>query len=167
LLVVYGVGLLGYSVYFFLVRAFYSRQNTKTPALLNVAIFGLYAVLAYGLSSVWGVTGVVLALAVAYTVLAVLSLAATRREIGLIDGRRLLRSLLKIFAAGAIMYAVARLGTSLVGMGADFAERLLVLATVGGASLAVYIAVAFVLRTEELESAFALLRRRSTGKAAG
>jgi putative peptidoglycan lipid II flippase len=167
LLVVYGVGLLGYSVYFFLVRAFYSRQNTKTPALLNVAIFGLYAVLAYGLSSVWGVTGVVLALAVAYTVLAVLSLAATRREIGLIDGRRLLRSLLKIFAAGAIMYAVARLGTSLVGMGADFAERLLVLATVGGASLAVYIAVAFVLRTEELESVSALLRRRSAGKAAG
>ena len=43
LLVVYAAGLLGYSVYFFLVRAFYSRQNTKTPALLNVAIFVLHA----------------------------------------------------------------------------------------------------------------------------
>jgi putative peptidoglycan lipid II flippase len=167
LLVVYGAGLLGYSVYFYLVRAFYSRQNTKTPAALNVAIFLLYAALAYSLSSIWEVTGVVLALAVAYTVLAILSLAATRREIGPIDGRRLLRSLLKILAAGAIMYVVARMGTSLVGMGADFAERLLVLVAVGGASLAVYIAVAFALRTEELESASALLRRRSTGKAAG
>jgi putative peptidoglycan lipid II flippase len=110
------------------------------------------------------VTGVVLALAVAYTVLAILSLAATRREIGLIDGRRLLRSLLKIFAAGAIMYVVARVGTSLVGAGSDFAERLLVLVAVGGVSLAVYITVAFILRTEELEAAFALFRRRSAGK---
>jgi putative peptidoglycan lipid II flippase len=166
LLVVYGVGLLGYSVYFFLVRAFYSRQNTKTPALLNVAIFGLYAVLATGLSRVLGVTGVVLALTIAYAVLAILGLAATRREIGLIDGRRLLRSLLKIFAAGTVMYAVATAGKLLVGEGSEFADRLLILVTVGGASLAVYVGVAFLLRTEELESAFALLRR-STGKAAG
>ena len=166
LLVVYGAGLLGYSVYFYLVRAFYSRQNTKTPAALNAAIFLLYAALAYSLSRIWEVTGVVLALAIAYTVLALLSLAATRREIGLIDGRRLLRSLLKILAAGAVMYVVARVGASLVGMGSDFAERLLVLVAVGGASLAVYVAVAFVLRTEELESAFVLLRRRSSGKAA-
>jgi putative peptidoglycan lipid II flippase len=164
LLVVYGAGLLGYSVYFYLVRAFYSRQNTKTPAALNVAIFFLYAVLAYSLSRIWEVTGVVLALAVAYTVLAILSLAATRREIGLIDGRRLLRSLLKILAAGASMYVVARVGTSLVGAGSDFAERLLVLVAVGGVSLAVYITVAFILRTEELEAAFALFRRHSAGK---
>jgi putative peptidoglycan lipid II flippase len=167
LLVVYGAGLLGYSVYFFLVRAFYSRQNTRTPALLNVAIFGLYAVLAYGLSRVLEVTGVVLALSTAYAVLAILSLAATRREIGLIDGRRLLRSTLKILAAGAAMYGVARLGTSLLGVGSDFTERLLILATTGGASLAVYVGVAFVLRTEELHSALALLRRRPAGKAAG
>src|SRR5829696_3222257 len=116
LLVAYSVGLLGYSAYFFLVRAFYSRQNTKTPALLNVVIFLLYAALAYGLSRVWEVTGVVLALSIAYAVLAVLSLAAMRRAIGRIDGGRLLRSLLKILVAGAAMYTVARIGTSLLGM---------------------------------------------------
>jgi putative peptidoglycan lipid II flippase len=167
LLVVYAAGLLGYAVYFYLVRAFYSRQNTKTPAALNVAIFVLYAALAYGLSRFWHVTGVVLALAVAYTVLAVLSLAAMRRETGRLDGRRLLRSLLKILAAGAAMYAVARAGTSLVGTGSDFAERLGVLVAVGGGSLAVYLGVAFLLGTEELKSVVALLRRRSAGKVAG
>jgi putative peptidoglycan lipid II flippase len=167
LLVVFAAGLLGYSVYFFLVRAFYSRQNTKTPAALNVAIFLLYAVLAYGLSRVLGVTGVVLALSIAYAVLAILGLAATRREIGLIEGRRLLRSLLKILAAGALMYVVARTGTLLLGAGSDLTERLFILVTSGGASLAVYIGVAFLLRTEELESAFTLLRRRSARKSAG
>jgi putative peptidoglycan lipid II flippase len=167
LLVVYAAGLLGYSVYFYLVRAFYSRQNTKTPALLNVAIFMLYAGLAYGLSRVWGVAGVVLALSIAYAVLAALGLAATRQEIGQIEGRRLVRSLLKILAAGTVMYVVARTGTLLLGAGSDLAERLFILVTVGGASLAVYMGVAYLLRTEELESAFALLRRRSAGKSAG
>jgi putative peptidoglycan lipid II flippase len=167
LLVVYAAGLLGYSVYFFIVRAFYSRQNTKTPALLNVAIFMLYAGLAYGLSRVWGVAGVVLALSIAYAVLAALGLAATRREIGQIEGRRLVRSLLKILAAGTVMYVVARTGTLLLGAGSDLAERLFILVTVGGASLAVYMGVAYLLRTEELESAFTLLRRRSAGKSAG
>ncbi|HYQ85433.1 MAG TPA: lipid II flippase MurJ, partial [Rubrobacter sp.] len=167
LLVVYAAGLLGYSVYFFLVRAFYSRQNTKTPALLNVAIFVLYAGLAYGLSRVWGVTGVVLALSIAYAVLAALGLAATRREIGRIEGRRLVRSVLKILAAGTVMYAVAGAGTSLLGTGSDFTGRLFVLVAVGGASLAIYTGVAYLLRAEELEAAFALLRRRSAGKSAG
>jgi putative peptidoglycan lipid II flippase len=166
LLVVYGAGLLGYSVYFYLVRAFYSRQNTRTPAVLNVAIFLLYAALAYGLSRLWGVTGVVLALAVAYTVLAILSLAAMRRETGRLDGRRLLGSVLKAIIAGTAMYAVARIGTLLLGIGSDFTTRLLVLVAVGGVSLTVYLGVAFLLRAEELKSVD-ILRRRSAGKSSG
>jgi putative peptidoglycan lipid II flippase len=165
LLAVYAAGLLGYSVYFYLVRAFYSRQNTKTPAVLNVAIFVLYAGLAYGLSRAMGVTGVVLALSIAYAALAALGLGAMRRKIGRIDGRRLLRSLVKMLLAGTAMYVVARTGTLLLGTGSDFAGRLFVLVTIGGASLAVYIGVAYLLRTEELESAFTLLRRRA-GKGA-
>ena len=167
LLVVYAAGLLGYSVYFYLVRAFYSRQNTKTPAALNVVIFLLYAALAFGLSRVWGITGVVLGLAAAYSVLAILSLAAMRRETGRLDGRRLVTSLLKVLASGAAMYAVAEVGTTLLGVGSTFAERLLVLVAVGGLSLAVYLGVAFALGTEELKSVLTLLRRRSDRKAAG
>jgi putative peptidoglycan lipid II flippase len=160
LLVSYSVGLLGYSAYFFLVRAFYSRQNTKTPALLNVVIFLLYAALAYGLSRIFGVIGVVLALSLAYAVLAVLGLFATRREIKRIDGRRLLRSTAKVLAAGAAMYAVAWGGTAVFGTGSDALGRALILTAVGGASLAAYLGVAYLLRAEELRSAVALLRRR-------
>jgi putative peptidoglycan lipid II flippase len=160
LLIAYSVGLLGYSAYFFFVRAFYSRQNTKTPALLNVGILFVYAALAYGLSYPLEAVGVVLALSIAYALLAALALGTTRQEIGGIDGRRLLLSLAKILAAGAVMCAVALAGTSLLGTGADFAGRLLVLLAVGGASLAAYLGVAFALRTEELKSVAGLLRRR-------
>ena len=161
LLVAYAVGLLGYSAYFFLVRAFYSRQNTVTPAILNVGILIVYAALAYGLSHFFRAVGVVLALSIAYAALALLALATTRREIGGIDGRRLLISLAKMLAAGAIMYAVALAGTTLLGTGTNFTERLLILAAVGTVSLAAYLAAAFVLRTEELRSVAGLLRRRT------
>ena len=162
LLVDYAVGLLGYSASFFLVRAFYSRQNPMTPARLNVGILAVYAVLAYGLSSLFKAVGVVLALSAAYAALAVFALVTTRREIGRIDGRRLLVSLAKALAAGAVMYAVALGGTSLLGTGSDFAGRLLVLVAVGGASLAAYLGVAFLLRAEELKSVAGLLRRRAS-----
>jgi putative peptidoglycan lipid II flippase len=160
LLIAYSVGLLGYSAYFFLVRAFYSRQNTKTPAILNVGILFAYAALAYGLSYLLGAVGVVLALSIAYAVLALLALGATRREIGRLDGRHLLTSLAKILTAGGAMYAVALAGTALLGGGSDFTQRLLVLVAVGGVSLAAYLGVAFLLGTEELKSVAGLFRRR-------
>jgi hypothetical protein len=59
------------------------------------------------------------------------------------------------------MYAAARAGTSLLGVGSDFAGHLVVLVAVGGASLAVYLGVAYLLGTEELRSVVTLLRRRS------
>jgi putative peptidoglycan lipid II flippase len=162
LLAAYSVGLLGYATYFFLVRAFYSRQNTKTPALLNVSLLAIYMLLAYGLTRVpaVGVAGVALALSGANAVLALVGLAAMRREIKRLGGRRLLRSLAKMLSAGAVMYAVAWGGTAILGAGSGALERVYILAVVGGGSLAAYLAVAFLLKTEELKPAVTLLRRR-------
>ena len=160
LLVAYAVGLLGYSAYFYLVRAFYSRQNTATPAVLNVAIFLLYAALAYGLSLLLEAQGIVLALSAAYAVLALVALVATRREIKRVGGRLLLSSLAKMLVAGGAMYAVALGGTALLGTGSNALDRLVILAVVGGASLAAYLAVAYALKSEELSPAVALFKRR-------
>ena len=160
LLVAYSVGLLGYSAYFLLVRAFYARQNTKTPAVLNVAIFAFYVAVAYALSRLFEVVGIALALSAVYTVLAVLGLWAMRRETKRLEGRRLLVSLTKALAAGVVMYAVARGGTALLGTGSGALDRLAILAAVGSASLAAYLAAAYVLRAEELSPAIALFKRR-------
>jgi hypothetical protein len=62
---------------------------------------------------------------------------------------------------------VAIIGTTLFGVGSNFADRLLTIVAVGGVSLAVYLGVAFLLGTEELKAVLTLLRRRSAGKAAG
>ena len=165
LLVAYSVGLLGYATYFFLIRAFYSRQNTKIPALLNVGLFVLYAALAFGLSNVMGVVGVALALSVANVVLALVGLAVMRREIKRIGGRRLLWSLAKILTAGTVMYGLARAGTSFLGVGSGPLEQILTISVVGGGSLAAYLGVAFLLKAEELRSVAVLLRRRRVAEA--
>lgn len=164
LLIGYGVGLLGYAIYFVLVRSFYSRQNTRIPAALNVGMLGLYAVLAYALSEVIGLSGLALALSGASAVAALVALAAMRREIKRIDGRRLLRSLARTLAAGAVMCAVAVGGISLLGMGSEALERALIVAAVGSVSLGAYLAAAFLLGAEEMKFAVDLLKRRREEK---
>ena len=157
LLVAYSVGLLGYSAYFFLSgpstppehQDASPAQRRHLPAVRGP---GLHAL------PLLEVLGVVLALSIAYAVAA--GLLATRREIKRIDGRRLLRSTAKALVAGAVMYAVASGGAMVLGTGSDAVGRVLVLAVIGGASLAAYLGVAYALKTEELKSAVALLRRR-------
>jgi hypothetical protein len=83
-----------------------------------------------------------------------------RGEIKRLDGRRLLRSMAKIFAAGAVMYAVARGGLWLAGPGGEALKRATILVFVGGAALAAYCGVALLLRAEELGPTATLLRRR-------
>jgi putative peptidoglycan lipid II flippase len=130
------------------------------PALLNICLFGLYVPVAYALSDVLGVVGLALALSAVNAVFALLCLAAMRREMGQIGGRRLLRSLTRILIAGAIMYAVAWAGVALLGNGTGLLDRALILTSVGGASLVVYLGVAYLLGAEELKSVIALIRKR-------
>jgi putative peptidoglycan lipid II flippase len=101
-----------------------------------------------------------LALSAVNAVFALLCLAAMRREIASIGGRRLLRSLARILIAGAIMYVVAWGGVALLGSGTGLLDRAVVLTVVGGTSLAVYLGVAYLLGAEELKSVVALIRRR-------
>lgn len=162
-LVAYAVGLVGYSAYFFMVRAFYSRQNTKTPAILNVAIFIVFVGFSYALSRLLEAPGIALALSVSYAVLALASLWATRREIGRVEGRRLLVSLAKILISGAAMYGVALLGIELLGTGSNSWDRLLILLLAGSASVAAYLGVALALRAEEIRTVTDIIKRSRRG----
>jgi Na+/melibiose symporter-like transporter len=69
--------------------------------------------------------------------------------------------LVKIFAAGAAMYAVARGGLWLMGAGTGFMNSAVILIFVGGAALAAYFGTSLLLKVEELGSTTTLLRKRS------
>ena len=160
LLVAYSVGLLAYAGYFLLVRAFYSRQNSKAPAFLNLFSFVLYIAFAYGLSRIMGVVGVALALSGVNAILVLVSLVVMRRQIRSIDGRHLISSLVRVLTAGAAMYTVAWGGTVLLGDGSGALERAAILGIIGSVSLGAYLGAAFLLGAEEMKSVIALLQRR-------
>lgn len=168
LLIAYAAGLIGYATYFVLVRSFYARQNTKTPATMNVGLLALYVVLAYLLSSVpaIGVTGIAWAFSAAYGLLALGLLVAMRRETKTLDGRRILASLVRILLAGAAMYGVARLGLAAFGTGTNLLERVLLIGGLGGVSTAAYLGAAALLRVRELRDGVSFIRNRRGGQSA-
>jgi putative peptidoglycan lipid II flippase len=97
----YSLGLLSFTVYLFINRAFYSLQDTWTPLALNFtgnlsnSVFNLLAVGALG------VPGLALGHALAYTVIAAVAIWLIVRRVREIDLKLVLASMSRVSAAGA------------------------------------------------------------------
>ena len=108
----FALGLVGFSAYLFILRAFYARKDTRTPFLLNCVENALNTVFALALVGRYGVTGLAYSYALAYSVAAVLSMAVLLRRMPGFDVRSLLDTLGRLLGAAAVMgvavWAVAR-----------------------------------------------------------
>ena len=78
------VGLVGFSLYLFVLRGFYSHGDTRTPFFINCWENALNIVLAIVLVDRFGVHGLGLAFAVAYLVSSLIALQVLRRRHGTI-----------------------------------------------------------------------------------
>lgn len=151
------VGLLGYSVYLFTLRAFYALKDTRTPFLLNVAENGLNIALAFALQPWLGVPGLALSYALAYAVAAVLAVRALEKRIGVLD-------------RGALGTSVARIGLASAAMGGAVAVAIrvaggpaVVQTVVGvGVGAAIYGALVLALRIDEVGALRTRLARRES-----
>jgi putative peptidoglycan lipid II flippase len=76
------IGLVGFSLYLFVLRGFYSHGDTRTPFFINCAENGLNILLAIVLVDRFGVRGLGLAFAIAYLVSALIALLVLRRRHG-------------------------------------------------------------------------------------
>ena len=76
------VGLVGFSLYLFVLRGFYSHGDTRTPFLINCAENALNIVLALVLAPRFDVLGLGLAFSLAYLVSAVVALEVLHRKHG-------------------------------------------------------------------------------------
>jgi putative peptidoglycan lipid II flippase len=155
----FSLGLVPFSVYLFSLRAYYSLQDTRTPFFLNCFENALNIVLAFPLYKAFGVPGLAVAFAGAYGGASLLTLAALRRRLGYMDGRRFTDTLARSLAAGGLVALVAWLiarglgwanpwvavGTTLVGATVGFAE---------------YFAVTAALRMRELDDLWSLFAPR-------
>ncbi len=155
------VGLVGFSVYLFVLRGFYAHQDTRTPFVLNVGENLLNIVLALVLVGRWGVLGLGLAYAAAYLLSAFWALTVLRDKVPGFSVRAVLGSLWKMLLAAILMaeatWFVTRNATTDTGW-----QALAQIAIGGSAGIAVYVAVLLVLRVGELET----LRNRIVRRAA-
>ena len=165
ILVFFAIGLFPFSLFQLLLRAFYSMQDTRTPALINIAAVAVNTAanfiyyFAFGL----GVRGLALGLATAYTFASIAALVVIRRRLGGVEGRRVLsgigRTLIAAAATGLVAWSVARLLGDVLGTATKVAQLLQVLTAVIAGVLA-FAVVALILRIDEV----ALVKRQLTAR---
>ena len=161
----FAIGLFSFSLFQLLLRAFYSMQDTRTPALINVATVGVNtaANFLYYFAFDLGVGGLALGHATAYTFASITALVLIRRRLGGIEGRRVLagigRTLIAAVVTGLVAWSVARSIGDALGTATFGAQLLQVLAAVIAGVLA-FVAVALILRIDEV----AMVKRQLTAR---
>jgi putative peptidoglycan lipid II flippase len=155
----FSVGLVPFSIYLFSLRAFYSEQDTRTPFKLNCFENALNIALAFPLYYAFGVPGLALAFAGAYTGAAALTLVVLRRRLSDREGLGFGNTLARSLAAGVLV----ALATWLIARGIGWSSPWTALvATVVGTVIgfAEYFAVAAALRMRELDDLWSLFAPR-------
>lgn len=155
------IGLVGFSVYLFVLRGFYAHQDTRTPFVINVGENLLNIVFALLFVGRWGVLGLGLAYAFAYLLSAAWALTVLRDKVGAFPLRPIVSSSWRMGLAAVLMAEAMWFVTR--DAGDDTGWSALGQIVVGGAvGIVVYLAVAFALRVPELD----WVRRRLSGRPA-
>jgi putative peptidoglycan lipid II flippase len=163
----WALGLTFFAGYMFVLKTFYSLQDTKTPMYTNMVVMvlhiGLYALLALGIAG-WGglgIIGIPIADGASFAVHMLVLVLILRRRIGGLDGRAITLTFLKVVvasAAGALAaWALTRLTGGLMNVSGGFLIQLLV-AGVGGLAVA-YVGMS-VLRVPELADVTGRITRK-------
>ena len=151
----FSVGLVGFSVYLFVLRGFYAHGDARTPFVINLVENLVNVLLAFALVDRYGVLGLGLAFAIAYLVSALWALQVMSYKLRGFPIRATLVAFGKMLAAAAVMAEVTWLVSRAVGGNAGLAAVARVTAA-GIAGLVAYGVALAVLRVPEVGH----LRRR-------
>jgi putative peptidoglycan lipid II flippase len=164
-LIAFALGLFPFSAFQLLLRAYYSMQDTRTPALVNIAamVVNVIADLVFFFVFDLGVQGLALGHATSYAFGSLALLVLMRRRVGGLGGRRLLEGIGRTALAGAATagaaWAVARWLASTLGTATLLEQTAQVLAAIA-VGVGVYVAAATLLRIDEV----AMVRRQLAGR---
>jgi putative peptidoglycan lipid II flippase len=159
----FSVGLLAFCSFQLFLRAFYAMQDTRTPALINIAAVALNTAVNLIYFRYLKVEGLALGHATAYTFAAVTAAIVLRRRLGGLEGRRLGRALAQIGVAGIAAGGASFVASRWVGQALGTATIGPQLVQVGSgvlAGLAAFLSFALVFRLQEL----ALIRELVIGR---
>jgi putative peptidoglycan lipid II flippase len=161
----FAVGLPFFSAFQLLTRTFYAMQDTRTPALVNVAaaVVNIAANLLY-LSFDWGIPGLALGHATSYVFATIVCLVVLRRRLGRIDGARIAATLVRVIPAALLAAGAAFLASRAVshalGGGTGTLTRLVEVSVGVVAGVLVFAISALIVRIDEADEVKdAVLRR--------
>jgi putative peptidoglycan lipid II flippase len=158
----FAIGLLPFSAFVLLMRAFYARQDARMPLAVNIVENVVTVALDFILFPHMKVRGLALAHSLGYIAGAALAYVLLARQLGGLEERRTLAEIVKVVvaaaAATAAMLAVVALVDRVTDPGDVRALAQLVLA--GGAGAGVFLGSARALRVEDLSVFRRLLATR-------
>lgn len=141
---------------------FYSLQDTRTPVRVAVGAMLANIIMSLALMGPLQHAGLALANSIASTVNFVFLFYFLRQRIKRVDARRILRSFGKIIVASAAMGAAGwPLGSYAIWQSPDrLLEKALLLSGTIVLCLVVYLTISRLLRSDELEHLYAIIRKR-------
>jgi putative peptidoglycan lipid II flippase len=155
------IGLVPFSVYLYTLRGFYALSDTFTPFWINAIENGVNVVLAIALFPSLGVQGLALAWSGAYAVAAVIAVVVLRRRVPHPVDRAVGVSALRAAVGTAVLAIVA--ASLAAAIGHSTANTALVATVAAGlAGGSAYLVALVAMRTPELGSLVAVLRRRAS-----
>ncbi len=154
----FALGLVGFSVYLFTLRAFYAHGDARTPFVINVFENVINIILGVALHGRFGVLGLGLSYAIAYLVCAVWALRVHGHKVPGFPVGQVLVALARMALAAVVMAEVTWAVARNVGANSGWGSlgRIMVPALIG---IAVYVGTLAVLRAPELDQLRAKLRR--------
>lgn len=144
-------------------RAFYALQDTKTPVIIGAAAVVVCVALALVLIRPLGVAGLGLAISISAVFNVSLLTWRLRQRMGLMDGRRMAVTFVKVSGASMVMAVavwLAAVGSEELLGTAGFMARFGVVAIASGVGAIVYWGVGMLLHIEEGRAALEMVTRR-------
>jgi putative peptidoglycan lipid II flippase len=159
----FAVGLPLFSCFQLLTRTFYAMQDTRTPALVNIAAatVNIAADVLFMKGLGWGIAGLALGQSVSYVFGTAALAVIGRRRLGGLDGSRIARSLARIVPVSALA-ALAAFGAS-VAIGSLGDGSGIWAAQVGAGSwtgVLVFVAAALIVKIDEVRNLAGTIRGR-------
>ncbi len=148
----FAIGLLPFSAFLLFNRAFYARQDTRTPLVLNIVDNVVTVALDFALFPSMGVSGLALAHSLGYVVATVVAAVLLARRLGGLETRHTLAELTKVTTASAVaavaMLVVAAGIHQITSAGGGRALAQLTAGALAGGGA--FVLAAFLLRVEDL-----------------
>lgn len=162
-LVVYCIGILGYSQQQVLNRGMYALRDSKRAVIVNCAIIIINIILSLLLVKPLRAQGLALAYSIAGLISMVLLYMILYKKVGDLGGRAIMTSLVKTTIASAVMGVGVVLFLKVSDLFIDItskAQQLIELFGAIGVGVVIFVVMAAVLRIEEMQAALSLVKRK-------